>query len=163
METRLEIKLLRALRQINLIGSTCTGLPRSRRGTCRARRPSAPPPGGLHSSTFRIEVSNLCAVDLVVSVVKTTQVELRSGQIVSPCLLRHRRLRLPPHLLRQVFRRQSGAYIRPRSQLNVSTFLCDTLGTFSRLMGHNSSTSQTEHNAAHEPKQLRGRMRSGRV
>jgi hypothetical protein len=42
-----------------------------------------PPPSarGLHSSTFQLNLSTSCVVDMVLSVAKTAQDELSSGQV----------------------------------------------------------------------------------
>jgi hypothetical protein len=39
------------------------------------------PSRGLHSSTFRLDMSTFCGVRCVNSVTKTAQVELRSGRV----------------------------------------------------------------------------------
>jgi len=43
--------------------------------------PYGTPGRGLHSSTFQLNLSTFCAVDLVFSVAKTAQVELSSGRV----------------------------------------------------------------------------------
>jgi len=46
--------------------------------------PRAPFIRGIHSSTFRLDVSTLCGICWVVSVRKAAQVELRSGRVEPP-------------------------------------------------------------------------------
>jgi len=54
--------------------------PRKRKPMAMPMLMCAPWDRDLHSSTFRLDVSTFCVVDLVVSVTKTAQVELRSGR-----------------------------------------------------------------------------------
>jgi len=44
---------------------------------------------GLHSSTFRLDVSTNCGVRLMISVTKTAQVELRIGRVQASAMVVH--------------------------------------------------------------------------
>jgi len=52
------------------------------RGTVQALRPRA---RALHLSTFQIKVSTFRGIHCVVSVIKTAQVEPKSGGVRRPC------------------------------------------------------------------------------